>query len=488
MDSSKTKLLMVVTGLLGMVGCTVGPDYEPPTLEMPAAWTRLEEGLVPSEDVLKNWWTLLDDPVLEGLIEQAFDNNLTLQESYLRIQESRALRDAVAGDRYPSVWASGSYTRSRQSRNLPFATEGSDREHGVYSSGIDAFWELDLFGGIRRSVESAQASLEATIEADRAVQVSLCAEVAAAYVELRTSQLQLRYALQNLQAQEEMLQLTYSRFEAGLAPELDVAQARQNLANTEAEIPLLQLAEQQSKHRLAVLLGRFPRDFEVGAARPDLIPIPAEGGLPPVVPADLLRRRPDIRQAERLLAAQSAQIGVAEAQLYPSLSLSGVFGLSSEYFSDLGRWSSRTFSLGPSIDWNLFAGGRLRRLVEAETARAEQLRKAYEQAVLTAAEEVENAIAAYRQEQIRLLALRRSVQAAEDTVRLVETLYRSGLTDFQNVLDAQRTLYSQQDHLAVSEGTVVLNLIRIYKALGGGWDAAQIEEQISLSISEEKQS
>jgi NodT family efflux transporter outer membrane factor (OMF) lipoprotein len=403
---------------------------------------------------------------------------LSLQESYFRIQEARALRDAQAGGRLPSVGASGAYSRSRQSQNTAFAY-GGGTEYSTYSAGLDALWELDLFGKIRRSVEAAQASLEATVEAERAVRVSLCAEVAAAYVELRTAQLRLRYALQNLQAQQETVRLTYSRFEAGLAPELDVAQARQNLANTEAQIPLLELDEQQARHRLAVLLGRYPRDFEIGAARPDLIPMPSQRGIPPSVPADLLRRRPDIRQAERQLAAQSARIGIAAAQLAPSFSLSGTFGLSSESFSDLNRWSSRMFSFGPAFQWNLFAGGRLRRLVEAEKARFEQLHSVYEQTVLAAVEEVENAIAAYRRHRERLEALERSVSAAEQTVRLVENLYRAGLTDFQNVLDAQRTLYSQQDFLASGQGAVVLDLIRLYKALGGGWDPS--EEPATLS-------
>ncbi|HOQ05381.1 MAG TPA: efflux transporter outer membrane subunit [Anaerohalosphaeraceae bacterium] len=479
-------LVLLPMGMIFTAGCRVGPDYQPPKPQMPAAWSRLEDASAPSPDLFKHWWTVLDDPVLEGLIQQALESNLSLQESYFRIQEARALRDAAAGGRYPSVGASGSYTRSRQSENTAFAY-GGGTEISTYSASLDALWELDLFGQIRRSVEAAQASLEATVESERAVRVSLCAEVASVYVELRTTQLRLRYALQNLQTQQETLRLTYSRFDAGLAPELDVAQARQNLANTEAQIPLLRLAEQQAIHRLAVLLGRFPRDFEIGAARADLIPTPSEGGIPPTVPADLLRQRPDIRRAERQLAAQSARIGIAAAQLYPSLSLSGVFGLSSEHFSDLGRWSSRTFSFGPRLDWNLFAGGRLRRLVEAEKARFEQLYSAYEQTVLAAVEEVENAIAAYARHQERLGALRRSAAAAEDAVRLVEALYRNGLTDFQNVLDAQRTLYAQQDSLAAGEGAVVLDLIRLYKALGGGWDPSQ-EQNLPSSAESQKQS
>lgn len=479
MRLSAGKLLWLAgMGLLGVGGCRVGPDYQSPELEMPAAWSRLEEASAPSSEVFKHWWTVLDDPVLEGLIGDALQENLTLQQAFFRMQEARALRDAAAGGRFPSAGGAGSYARSRTSENTAFSY-GGGAEYSSYSAGLETLWELDLFGKVRRSVEAAQASLEATVEEQRAIRVSLCAEAAAVYVELRTAQLRLRYALQNLQAQQETLHLTFSRFEAGLTGELDVTQARQNLAQTEAQIPLLEMAQQQALHRLAVLLGRYPRDLELGAARPDLIPLPSQGGIPPTVPADLIRQRPDIRLAERRLAAQSARIGIAAADLYPSFSLSGTFGLSAEDFSDLGRWSSRTFSFGPAFQWNLFAGGRLRRLVEAEKARFEQLFYVYKQTVLAAVEEVENALAAYRYHQERLQALTRSTAAAQDAVRLVEDLYRNGLTDFQNVLDAQRTLYSQQDSLAVEQGQVVLDLIGLYKALGGGWDPS--EEAISLT-------
>lgn len=468
-------LIGVLTATFFYAGCTVGPDYQKPLLELPAGWTAQEQKTAVSQEVLKTWWTVLNDPLLNGLVESVSLENPDIREAWYRIGESRALRDYAAGEYYPVASFSAFYTRSRESANTAFAFPAALQEQGTYASGFDAAWEVDLFGGIQRSVQSAQASLEASVESFHVIQTSLYAEVAGNYIELRTAQMRIQYALENIRTQRETLTLTENRFKAGLAPELDVAQARQNLANTEAQVPSLRLAEIQAFNRLAVLLGRYPQDFDRDLKTPGAIPVPASETLPAVLPADLLRQRPDIRTAERQLAAQSARIGIATAEIYPSLSLSGSFYLTAEQFSDLGKWSSRTYSYGPGLRWRIFEGGRLRNLVRAEEARTEQVLAGYERTVLTAVEEVENALAAYTQETQRQEALQRSVQASEDTVRLVQSLYRSGLTDFQNVLDAQRTLSSQQDTLAVSQGAVVLDLIRIYKAFGGGWDPDTVE-------------
>jgi NodT family efflux transporter outer membrane factor (OMF) lipoprotein len=473
---AKTCYLTVLCCVFGFyAGCTVGPDYQQPALELPEGWTDQEAKTAVSDEVLKTWWTVLNDPVLNGLVESVSSDNPDIREAYYRIEESRALRDYAAGEYYPGAAFSASYTRSRESGNMAFSFLGLQEEQGRYSSGFDAAWELDVFGGIKRSVQSAQASLEASVESFRAVQTSLYAEVAGNYIELRTAQMRIQYAFENIRIQQETLALTENRFKAGIAPELDLSQARQNLANTEAQVPSLRLAQIQAFNRLAVLLGRYPQDFDRDLKMPGTIPVPASENLPAVLPADLLRQRPDIRLAERQLAAQSARIGIAVAELYPSFSLAGSFYLTGEQFSDLGRWSSRTYSYGPGLRWRLFEGGRLRNLVRAEEARTEQWLAGYERTVLTAVEEVENALAAYAQESQRQEALQRSVQASEDSVRLVQSLYRSGLTDFQNVLDAQRTLSSQQDTLAVSQGAVVLDLIRIYKAFGGGWNPDTVE-------------
>ena len=461
---------------LFVAGCTVGPEYTRPEMDMPDTWTQSRtEGATehgdPNEQV--RWWAGLNDPVLDSLMEQALQANRDLREAYFRIQESRANRVYAAGGRWPQVDAGASYTRSRSSENGPAGGSGqSMEEKGLYSAGFDAAWEIDLFGGIRRSVESAQAALEAAVDDYHGVQITLQGEVASTYVELRTIQLRIRYAEDNLRVQQRTLELTRSLFAAGRVSELDVKRAESASANTEAQVPPLKVAEIQAINRLAVLLGGFPGTLSEDLATPGLIPQLSElwaVGLP----ADLLRRRPDIRQAEHQLAAQVAQIGVAQADRYPSFSLSGTFDLQARNASDWGSWASRAYSFGPNLRWNVFNGNRVTSTIKMREAVAEQARVRYEQTVLTAVEEVENALAAHAQEQDRNAALERAAAASEQSVTLVQTLYESGLTDFQDVLDVQRTLFDQQDNLAGSRGQMVQDAIRLYKALGGGWAAPQ---------------
>lgn len=475
----KYLLKSVVFLTLFTAGCVVGPDYERPQLDVPARWSQ--QGHVQanaSAEVLKAWWKVLNDPVLEELIEKAAQNNLDLKEAYFRIEESRALRDFAAGQYYPGVDFSASYTRSRRSENSLFSLPGTLKERGLYSNGFDALWEVDLFGAFKRAVQSSQASLEASVENYYYVLISLYAEVASSYIEVRTAQMRIQYALENIRSQRDTVQLTQDRFRAGLAPELDVTRAQQNLANTEAEVPSLRLAEIQGINRLAILLGCYPQEFEQEVKEFKPILCPAGERIPAGLPADLLRQRPDVRQAERQLAAQTARIGVATADLYPSFSLSGSFNLVAAKFSDAGKLSSRDYSYGPSLRWNIFDANRVRNNIKAEHARTHQARIAYERAVLTAVQEVEDALSAYLHESLRLEALQRSTAASESSVRLVHSLYQSGLVDFQNVLDAQRTLFNQQDRLAISRGQVALDLIRLYKALGGGWDPHSVESDV----------
>lgn len=451
--------------LLFATGCTVGPDYSRPELSLPDEWSGTAAAGELDAAAIEQWWKTFDDPVLALLIERADAGNLDLQAGLARIEQSRALRAYAGGEQLPSIDASGNYTRSRASGNGLGVLPG---EHSLYSAGFDAFWELDLFGRIRRSVESAQAVLEQSVEDFRAVQVSLYAEVARNYIELRTAQARLQHARANTDIQRRTLELTQNRFDAEIAPELDVSQARLNLANTESEIPSLRIAENAAVNRLAVLIGTTPHALREELTVPGRLPeaqmIPAAG-----LPAELLRRRPDIRSAERALAAQTARIGQAEALRYPSFSLSGTLGLQATHFADLGDWDSRAFGFGPAVRWNVFDGNRLRSLVAVEEARTRQLAVQYEATVLRAIEEVENALVGFVQEQERAAALERSVAAARQSVAMVETLYRNGLTNFQNVLDSQRSLSQQEDRLAVSEGLILQQGVALYKALGGGW-------------------
>jgi NodT family efflux transporter outer membrane factor (OMF) lipoprotein len=460
-----------------LVGCTVGPDYEPPDLELPAGWRQeLPRQTDQSGAQLQQWWTLFNDPMLEGFIEQAAQANLDAKVAIMRVVESRAARDFTAGKHSPRADAIASYSRLRDSENTRFAFSGVPTDpYDLHSAGFDASWEIDLFGQIRRSVESSQASLEASVENYHDVLRMLFAEVARSYVELRTTQTRIGYALKNIQAQKETVKIAEGRFRAGLSPELDVAQAKLNLSNTQAEVPPLRQAKIQTINRIAVLLGQYPQNLKTDFQAEKPIPMSAEiGGLG--LPADLLRRRPDIRRAERELAAQTARIGVATADLYPALSLTGTFTFQAEDLGNVGRHSSRAYSFGPGFRWYLLGGDRARSNIRREHAATEQARLNYEKTVLLAVEEVENALASLTQETERRQALQRSTKESERSVKLVRELYANGLTDFQNVLDMQRTLWMQQDRLAASRGQVVLNLIRIYKTLGGGWPMDQYEQ------------
>jgi NodT family efflux transporter outer membrane factor (OMF) lipoprotein len=455
--------------LLVLQGCMVGPDYVTPETEVPDRWNlELREGLTEGKADLRTWWTYLNDPELDHLIERATLGNLDLKQAVARIRQARAAFGIATGEIAPSVDAQGQTQTSRASSNVSGVAPPQDRTDTFYSFGLDSTWEIDLWGRIRRNIESADASIGASIEDYRDVLVVLYAEVADTYVQIRTLQSRIVSALGNVKTQEGALQLTVNRNRAGLAPDLDVRQAQLNLATTQAFVPTLLAALAQNINRLAVLLGEYPSAVQAELTQNAPIPSP-----PPQVitglPTELLRQRPDIRQAERELASQTAQIGVATAALYPTLSLSGAFAFESFSASDLLQWKSRAFQFGPTVRWNIFDAGRIRSNILVQDALTEELLAGYEQTVLSAVEEVESAMAAYVQEVHRREALQRSVVAARASVSLVDTLYRSGLTDFQNVLDTQRSQFEQEDALAESRGLVTQYLIQVYQALGGGW-------------------
>jgi len=470
--SRTARVAGTVVGVLTLAACmTAGPDYTAPETTPPDVWhTQAVAGLDAGEAPLETWWTVFDDPQLAGLVERARETNHDLRTALWRVEEARALRGVAAGARAPQVDASGSASRQEASDNgLTPAPAGGFDAVDLFAAGVGAAWEIDLFGRLRRQVEAADASYEASVEGSRDVLVSLLAEVAAAYVDVRISQERLRLARANVEGQEDTLQLTRDRFDAGLVSGLDVAQAESNLAATESLIPLLKTDLERSLNRLAVLLAEPP-----GALHEELDdprPVPAEPGTIPLgLPADLLRQRPDVRAAERALAAQTARIGIATADLYPSFSLTGFLGVEATDAGDLVDSGSLTWSVGLPVRWAIFSGGRIRSQIEAERARTEQALAAYELTVLRSLEEVENAIFTYAEEIVRRERLRRTVDATQRSLDLVLTQYKAGLADFQNVLDTQRSLLNRQDELAVSEGRVALGLIALYRALGGGWD------------------
>jgi multidrug efflux system outer membrane protein len=458
---------VIVLAMLLIAGCAVGPNYVRPEVPVPAQWSaELQDGLEarsPNPEVLANWWMTLDDPVLNNLIKRAIAGNLDLRQAVARIREARASLGISRSGFFPTVDSSGARTRSRSSEQT-----GGGRKSTAYNVGLDASWELDIFGGVRRSVEASTAELEASEDDLRDVLVTLLSEVALNYVDVRTYQSRLAVTQSNLQLQQETYELTTARFEAGLSSQIDMDQAKYNLENTRAQIPALRTGLGQAKNRIAVLLGGDPGAVDAGLSETQPIPTPplevAVG-----VPAEVLRQRPDIRRAERQLAAQTARIGVATADLYPRFQLFGSIGLDSLAFSDLFLGSSRSWRYGPSFSWPIFTAGRIRQNIEVQDAIAEQALIQYESTILAALEDVENALIGYVNVQVRRDALEQAVQAASRAADLAEMQYASGLVDFQVVLDAQRALLSAQEQLSVSEGEIVSNLISIYKALGGGW-------------------
>jgi outer membrane protein, multidrug efflux system len=464
--------------LASISGCMVGPTYRPPQVAVPAAWSEgPPNGAKARTAAIARWWTTFKEPMLESLIARAIQSNLDLRTAAARVREARALRGVTAADLWPTIDVSGSYTRQRSSENaftLPSgavsgAASGRNLTQDLFQTGFDASWEIDLFGGVRRAIEAADADLAASQEALRDTLVSLLAEVARNYVEVRGLQRRLAIAQENITSQQETLALTRARFTAGLTSELDVAQAASQLATTQSQVPTLETSLKQGLHRLGVLLGQEP-----GALLTELstaAPIPtAPPDVPVGLPAELLRRRPDVRQAERQVAAATARIGVAVADLFPKLSSTGTLGLESVKLADLATAGSRFWAIGPTLSWPIFDAGRIRANIAVQDARTDQQLTTYEQTVLTALEEVENALVAYSREQVRHARLADAVEANRRAVALSNELYLRGLGDFLNVLDSQRALFASESDLAQSEATVSTNLVALYKALGGGWE------------------
>lgn len=422
---------------------------------------QLEAGLVTSEADISYWWQNLNDSKLNALIKRAMKGSIDLGQARSRVREARAQRGIAAASRFPTIVSTGSATRTEQ-EDLP------DTE--LFTTGFDAAWELDIFGRVARSVEANTADVEAKIEALGDVQVTLLAEVALNYIEVRSFQIRLKLAQANVAAQQKTLELVRVRFEAGLSNTLEVKQAESNLSNSQSQIPPLEVGMRRAKNRLAVLLGEKPGALNDFFSEPAPIPMaPAEIAIG--IPADLMRRRPDIREAERELAAQTARVGVAMADLYPRFTLNGTLTFQSSKATNLFSTFSRILGVGPAFQWNIFNAGSVRSNIKVQNERQKQALLAYEKAVLTALEDVENAITAYARELDRRESLRQAADASRKSVELAQGLYKDGLRDFIHVLDAQRSLFSQEDQLATSNANVTSNLIRLYKGLGGGWKA-----------------
>ncbi len=467
----RTASLFAISGLAcAMLGActTVGPDYTAPSPSMPAGWVSPAEAALAQQPV--RWWSLFNDPVLDGLIDRAVENNRDLRVASARIREARALLTVAGAASEPTLDAGARASHDGRSRNTEQGQFG-DRESTFFDAGFDASWELDVFGGTRRAVEAARADVGGAVESRGDLLVTLLAEVARAYTELRGGQRRLEIARKNIDTQRKTVELAQARFKAGLRSDLDVAQAETQLAFTQATVPALEQAIRASMFRLALLLGEHPSALvdELGPTKP----IPTIGGetIAPGLPSDLLRRRADIRAAERALAASSARIGVATADLFPRFSLTGSLGLQAEHFNDLPSGRSGYWSIGPSVRWPILSGGRIRANIEASNARQEAAAAQYEAAVLAALEDTERSLTAFAKEQERRESLEVARQASQRSFDLSNELYTRGLEDFLPVLDAQRSLFLAEDQLTQSEQTIATNLIALYKALGGGWEA-----------------
>ena len=467
-----------------LAGCAVGPNYTVPDSKAPANWhSNLMQGLTPQPTdpkTLAAWWQTLDDPVLTGLIEQSIAGNLDLKTALAKVREARARRGMSTADLFPTLTANGSATRTKNNQigtpSSATQTSNTSQTRDLYSADFDAGWELDIFGGVRRSLEAADADVQSSQEALRDVLVSLLAETALNYVDVRSYQSQIAVAESNLALQQETYSLTQLRYQAGLSDDLAVEQAHTNLANTRSQIPSLHSGLEAAKNRLAVLVGEAPGILETELAENKPIPVPPLA-IAMGVPAEALRQRPDVRQAERQLAGQTARIGVATADLYPKFSLSGSIGIEASSLGNLSSDYTRTLSFGPRITWKIFDAGAVRRNIEAQSAIRDQSLYQYESKILSALEEVENALTNYVNEQFRQQSLLEANQAAAAAADLSQKKYEAGLVDFQVVLDSQRSLLTAQNQLAQSQGTIVKNLINLYKALGGGWTSLVPEEK-----------
>ncbi|REK10017.1 MAG: transporter [Planctomycetota bacterium] len=477
-QGSKT-ILILLAALVPMVasaGCglrqwvrngfKVGPNYVRPPAPVAPAYIDSDNSEIttdPAHDCA--WWTVLNDPTLNGLIETAYRQNLDLRVAGTRILEARAQRNIAAGNLFPQTQSAlAAYGHGQITENLaaPFASS-----FNIWATGFNASWELDFWGRYRRTIEAADADSAASIEGYGDALVMLFSEVATAYVQLRTYEERLRFARHNVEIQQGSLDLAEHRFREGVATELDVTQARTSLAQTESAIPPLEAGRRQANNQLCILLGMPVVDM-AGTFPPAAIPA-APPTLAVGLPADLLRRRPDVRRAEREVAAQSANLGVAKADLYPRLTVGGFLGYAADDIERLFASKSFTAFVIPTLQWPILNYGRLANNIMRQDARLQGAALQYQQTVLNAGREVEDSLVAFLKSQQQAAKLEVSVQNAERSVELVLTQFKGGVSDFNRVYNTQEALVSQQDQLAVARGEIALNLIRTYKALGGGW-------------------
>jgi len=460
--------LVLTAGLLS--ACAVGPDYKAPVTTAPTSFARAETAEFTGQGLELNWWKLFQDKVLNALIEQTIAHNYDLQAANANIREARALYLQSALNLAPIVSSHANYTDQKRSfgalNNLSFAPRGLK----LYNVGFDALWEVDIFGRVRRSVEASHDEVEAQEATLRDLSVSLVAEVARNYFELRGLQNQLAVARKNTENQVKTLEITRIRLEGGRGTELDTSRATAQLDTTQAIIPPLETGIYRAMHRLSVLTGQLPNALTERLALVATMP-----KIPEIInignPAELLRRRPDIKMAERMLAAATASIGIATADLFPRVTIVGTLSLESSMLSAVGSGGSDAFSIGPRISWAFLDMAHVYARIKAANASAEASLAQYEQTVLNALEETENALVNYNRVRVRQGLLTSAAKASVRAEELAQLRFNEGVSDFLTLLDTELRLLEDQDRLAQSETATATALAALYKALGGGWDS-----------------
>jgi outer membrane protein, multidrug efflux system len=468
------KLLGFGLPVVALTACAVGPNYHRPVTPVPPQFANVDERGFNGGEVEAKFWTGFEDPKLDQLVNDALAENKDLKRARANLRASRATRRLAGFDLFPTVNAAGAYSHARESRNQLPAVISEERTLDDVDVGFDAFWELDFFGRVRRNVEAARADEQAAAASLRDAQVTVTAEVARNYFVLRGLQDQLAVAARNADNQDQTLKLTQVRLEAGRGTELDTARAEAQLKQTLASIPPLETSIATTIYRISVLTGRLPEALSTELSAPQPI-----GSLPTLNsvgdPASLLRRRPDIRVAERTLAGSTARIGVAVGDLFPKVTFTGSIGYDAGSFPGIGKAGSDTYSVGPGISWAAFDLGRVKTRIDIAHAVADADLAAYESSVLGALEETEGALITYGRAQSRRDLLTDSARASERAADLARQRFQGGLTDFVNVLEAERDALTIEDSLAQSRTQTATALVAVYKALGGGWADEPLE-------------
>lgn len=456
-----------------MTGCAVGPEYAgPPGLNLTSLWSE-QSGTTRDARPLGRWWLRLHDPILTRLINEAVDANPTVAKAKAAVREARATLDQTSAGLFPSVTGSGSATNNKTSSSTVSIDAGSVSSiqiapYSLYQAGFDSSWELDLFGANHRSVEAALRSEQASEQDLRNSLVSLIGDLAAYYIDARGYQARIALAQRTAASQRDTEKLTRSKYDAGSGTAMDLAKATAQAASTEANIPSYQASLAADIHRLSIMLGRPPDAVtaQLAASRP--VPAPALP-LPAGLPADLLNSRPDVASAERKLAQATAKIGQAEAERYPSVSLSGSIGTSALNVGDLAKYSSISWSVGPSVSVPVFDAGKRYAAVMIAEAQRDETFAGFQSTLLSALEDVENALVSLSHERVRAVKLSESAKSYREAARLSRSLFESGSASFMDVLDAERSLYSAEDSLIQSRVLIAKDYVALAKALGGGW-------------------